>query len=689
MPSGRRVVARIANIGLVVFGLALLVVLGTGGTRLDLRFVSIGLRSVAPPLTFFCIFAALRLLAGTRASGLEARCVTILARQGLPPRDAPATFGSSSRAGALLGMGLGLVAAVADLVRFVLAVPHPGPSGPQYLALGLVVLLVGPLIGTIAGSIVGLAVAAAGAAGGQRLGRYEAGRWTTAGLFAILPAVVWFAPSLGPAERTPSVFLGVAAAALAAVAVAALGVPAAVLRARRGRWGLAVVGAAFFAIALCAVALVAIGPAGLYGPAGDASSPNVLIVSISGLRADHAGAYAGDPRLTPALDGVGARGIVFEHAVSPSAALPAAAASILTGLYPASHGLRQEGDTLDGGAEGLPSLLGAHGYRTAAFVSSAALTGRATGFADLFERYDDPTSVREWMLRTSLGALAARFRPAGGPADRAAEQTVDAFREWLSGLPRGPWMAWIQLSDLLTPAPVAAVPGSLLSIDERLPGLDRPLPRLPSWAPQEWAPRPLRDWLAGYQGRVARVDEQISAVRRIVAARGEVERTMIHVVAEHAAPAGENGIWFDADTSLAGASLSVPWVVEFGSNLRVGSRIGGPCSLVDVTPTVLGLIGMPGSRHVEGEDLSRYLLPVGIAARDPHSGPVFAESLAGGEHAVRLGTWLLVRNAAGEERLYRVEDGLELEVPTPRGSDARQKQQLSDMLSRRLAQEGH
>ena len=73
--SGRPILARVANGGLVLFGLAIVIILGTGGTRIRLGGASLDMNHLANPLQGFALAAALRLLAASRRSGLEARVV--------------------------------------------------------------------------------------------------------------------------------------------------------------------------------------------------------------------------------------------------------------------------------------------------------------------------------------------------------------------------------------------------------------------------------------------------------------------------------------------------------------------------------------------------------------------------------------------------------------------------------------
>ncbi|UCF69429.1 MAG: sulfatase-like hydrolase/transferase [Acidobacteriota bacterium] len=706
--SHRRLVASVANFGLLVFGLALLMVLGTGGTRLHLLGVEIGLRHVSNPLQGFAFFAALRLLAASRRSGLEARVVKLFARLGLPPRDAPATRGSAVQAGAGIGAGFGIVIAIADLTRLFLTAGHPGLDYRDALAALFVSLVSGGLAGAAIGALAGWASLEIGRRVQPRPGRYQAGRWCLALLAVLAPLVLRLAPAADAATRQPSVLLSVTSALLGAGVIVALVIPAAVLRARRGKWGLAVIGGGVLAVSLGLAVIAALGaPRGVRART-EITHPNILVITVSGLRIDALGMYRDSTTLAPAIQTLGFGGCYFLEATTPSGEVPAAAASLLSGLYPATHGLREGGDAWRWPPEGLPEILASHGYHTAGFVSWDELNGRQSGLAELFAHYRDLTSVRDRLsqLVTARGWVTVF----GGrkSLQRPPDSVVADVRAWLDALPQGPWFAWVELAGPARARPVVSAhepwptdTGDATPGDEpalwwealgAAPDADAPLPQPPAWADADRRQRSFADWLGGYEAAVRAADRATAELVELLQIRGERHRTLVVVTAEQATSLGEDGHWFEAGTGVGAGFTHVPWLIN-GPAVPANGIIPGPCSLVDVAPTLLGLVGLGGTRRWEGEDLSRYVVTGAGALRDPRSGPVFIESLPDARHAgrrihaVRLGPWKLVRYPGGGERLYFVEGPLEGEVEVRGGRVSRQHQSLSDILANRLAEQ--
>jgi arylsulfatase A-like enzyme len=450
-------------------------------------------------------------------------------------------------------------------------------------------------------------------------------------------------------------------------------------------------GGALLALLLGLGAIAVLGVPTPQAVATPSSYPNVLVVTVAGLRTDVVGAYGGGS-LTPNLDATAKRGGLFVSALAPSDALAPSAVSILSGLYPERHGLRAGERTLEPGVVALPTLLSSYGYRTAAFVSAPALSGRGAELAALFDDYEDATTTADRFRDLAL-VRALRLAPPGDSGGvLSAEEVARSFRSYMTAHSGGPWFAWVQLSDAWRPKPIS--PAQEVGREPLLAALlagDGPLPLAPSWAARENRRRPRSDWLRGYVDGVRRADAALGRMVSLLNVLGQRSRTLVVVTAEMALPMGEGGAWFEPRGRLSERVLHVPWILEGRvQGVEPGVVVPGPTSLVDVYPTILGLIGVRAGEAVQGEDLSRYLGEVGIASRSTQSGPVFSESTrpeGGRTRAVRLGPWKLVLDESGHERLMLVEGSMEGEIREPRAGQARIRDRLSDILTSQIARE--
>lgn len=115
--------------------------------------------------------------------------------------------------------------------------------------------------------------------------------------------------------------------------------------------------------------------------------PNVILISLDTLRADHLGAYGYDRRTSPFLDGFAAEATVFRNAISPASWTLPAHASMLLGHYPHAHGMNSPQSRIDAGATTLAEVLRDGGYATAGFFS-VDLLGSRHGFDQGFQTYE-------------------------------------------------------------------------------------------------------------------------------------------------------------------------------------------------------------------------------------------------------------------------------------------------------------
>jgi arylsulfatase A-like enzyme/tetratricopeptide (TPR) repeat protein len=345
----------------------------------------------------------------------------------------------------------------------------------------------------------------------------------------------------------------------------------------------------------------------------EAPAPGLVLVTIDTCRADRIGCYGARAPRTPAIDGLAERGVLFVDASAPAPLTLPSHCSILTGLYPDRHGVRDNGaDALPEEATTLAELLRAEGFRTAAFVSAFPLE-EGFGANQGFDEFDDSLTA------SSLGGNA----PAREDAEiaerlfyeeRLAGEVVDAAIPWLREARSGssPWFLWVHFFD---PHAVYRPPAHLAS---------------------QYGP-------TSYEGEIAYVDEELA---RLVA---EVDRdaTTIVVTADHGESLGEHsenthGLF------VYQSSLRVPWVIA-GPGVPGGVRVEEPVSLVQVTPTILDLLGVDLPAGLDGASARALWESGGPDEREAATAPVHAECLLPRLHydwaalrSVRRDRWKLV-----------------------------------------------
>jgi len=303
-------------------------------------------------------------------------------------------------------------------------------------------------------------------------------------------------------------------------------------------------------------------------PGGDARSLNLLVVSIDTMRADRLGSYGYRGARTPYLDALAARGLRFSQASTVMPLTLPAHASLLTGTFPAFHGVRDNGGFYLAQEQAtLAESLAGYGYRTGAFVGSFVLDSR-WGIDQGFETYFDDFDLSG----PATAALDEIQRP--------GEEVVGRAIEWLGRDDSRPFFAWVHLYDPHTPY---AAPAPFQS-------------QIP----------PTMD--SAYDAEIAYTDHQVGRLIEHLAAAGESNRTVIVVVGDH----GESLGGHQEETHgffLYDATLQIPLIIA-GPGVPVRT-VDDQVRIVDVMPTVLELLGRSVPPAVQGVSL----MPAAAGAR--------------------------------------------------------------------------
>ncbi len=185
--------------------------------------------------------------------------------------------------------------------------------------------------------------------------------------------------------------------------------------------------------AVCLPSALALAAALLAGCTPASSVDRIVLVTIDTLRADHVGSYGGKWVPTPTLDALAERGVRFENAISPAPLTLPSHASLMTGLDPHRHGVRNNSTfQLAGDFPTLAERLRDRGFATAAFIGAVVLD-RQYGLARGFDHYDDRMAPRR---------AAGEF----GFSERTADRVVDSAIAWLETAPDR-FFLWLHLYD--------------------------------------------------------------------------------------------------------------------------------------------------------------------------------------------------------------------------------------------------
>jgi len=291
--------------------------------------------------------------------------------------------------------------------------------------------------------------------------------------------------------------------------------------------------------------------------------PHILLVTLDTTRADRLGCYGYTAGQTPVLDALAAAGVLCERATTVAPLTLPAHTSMFTGLYPVESGVRTNGrGRLDDTIPTLAEVLKQQGYDTAAFVASFVLD-RKFGLDRGFRTYDDEFADDE----------------PGGEAlhrQRRGELVVDAALEWLQAKRAKPFFCWVHLYDPHAP---------YLSHAESLGS--------------KYAHSP-------YDGEIAYVDVQVGRLVDFLKSRGLESDTLVVVVGDHGEGL-EQHVEKQHGMTLYHEVLHVPLIFRHVGRLSAKQRVAEDVSLVDLSPTILDLLGLEDRRMITGKSVKRLL----------------------------------------------------------------------------------
>ncbi len=292
-------------------------------------------------------------------------------------------------------------------------------------------------------------------------------------------------------------------------------------------------------------------------------SPDIFLITIDTLRADHVHCYGYEKIQTPALDELAANGARFSQAFTPSPITNTSHATILTGLLPSSHGVTDFGVPLSPSLPTWAELLKQRGYHTSAFIGAVILDSKslAPGLDRGFDFYDNFPEHAQSKSRWER-------------VERRGMNVIGRAEKWLAAHPAGPHFVWIHLYD----------------------------PHDPYEPPPPYS-EIYKDRL--YDGEIAYADSVLASFLAYLKRQGQYQNAIVIVVGDHGEGLGDHG----EETHgifLYDSTTHVPLIMKLPRNRDSGRMIDAQVRTTDILPTVTDLLGIPPPARLDGESLMPY-----------------------------------------------------------------------------------
>jgi arylsulfatase A-like enzyme len=365
-------------------------------------------------------------------------------------------------------------------------------------------------------------------------------------------------------------------------------------------------------------------------PLPPADSPNVLLIVMDTVRADHMSLYGYHRATTPKLQQLAQRGIRFDQVRATAPWTLPSHVSMFTGRWPRELGVEWM-TPLRGKFPMLAEYLGSHGYATAGFAANTLFCSYDTGIDRGFAHYEDYELGPRAAIRTAL-VVDVAFKEAFIPAltfgrsydaglfrpvkdvllewilarDRISARAINLkFVNWLARRrePGRPFFAFLNYFDAHAPYIPPTIAGHRFGL--RPQTLDD-AKVLDSWIDLNKLALPVYSQMLArdaYDNCLAYLDDQLGELFEELQRRGELDRTLVIVTSDHGEGLGEHDL-FDHGESLYRTEIDVPLVIVSPARDRSQGVVKETVSLRNLPATIVDLVGLAANSPFPGPSLA-------------------------------------------------------------------------------------
>jgi len=393
--------------------------------------------------------------------------------------------------------------------------------------------------------------------------------------------------------------------------------------------------------------------------------PDIFIILIDTLRADHLGCYGHRGGHSPNLDTIATEGVSFERAISQAPWTQPAIASLFSSHYPSVHKVINYGQACDSVLRGAPKVvvfndsfvtlaevLRQAGYQTAAFVSNPFVL-HEFGFAQGFEHFDASFAANSTPGSVVNDAALAWLR------QRKPDRPSFCFLHYMDV--HGPYEARPEFLDPLLDE-VEAMPDKRKLSHEEIKKLTYlfALPNTFTDIDRHNRLNTYREyWVARYNACIREVDNYIKSLRVQLEQMGLWDDAYVIVTADHGEALLEHGNW-EHGFSVHHPEVNVPLFLRWPGVLSAGKRIRGTVQLIDLMPTLIDQLKLPKAKGLQGRSLMKEITGRQNLVEETAA---FAEGVKSGpeQNAIYLGSWkmMVIPSKRLRELYFLVDDPLE------------------------------
>ncbi len=402
--------------------------------------------------------------------------------------------------------------------------------------------------------------------------------------------------------------------------------------------------------------------------AGGENKPNIILIVLDTVRADHLSVYGYDRPTTPVLERMASEGVLFENAFATGPWTIPSHASFFTGLYPGVHRCTHERLWLDRDHLTLAEQLRDRGYVTLGY-SNNPLVGRLSKLDAGFDRF-----VEGWELKPSIFVAAGLlywFFPEVFPADAGAATTWRRVDPWLHDLSGSGSPFFIFINYMEAHHPYTRHPEAMVFFSSEKRAYER-LRRIKidfhAWSVGRGRINAQKSATIKtlYDGEIHYLDSQVGKILDTLEETGLDRNTAVIVMSDHGELFGAHGVW-GHDRTLYHPLIHVPLIVRFPGTLPKGKRVQEPMSLITLPQIVLalqegkgmnGLMSAATPENLSSQGLmAEVMRPIRFMAivKDRFPGHD-VDKMDRRQKALIRYPWKLVWDSKGEDMLYNIKE---------------------------------
>ncbi|MBN2055770.1 sulfatase-like hydrolase/transferase [bacterium] len=392
-------------------------------------------------------------------------------------------------------------------------------------------------------------------------------------------------------------------------------------------------------------------------------SYNVLLITLDTLRADYLGGYGRAGAGTPVIDQLSREGVTCTQAITSSPLTTPSHSTMMTGLHPREHRVIRNGMHLPREVITLAELLSTGGYHTCAISNISAGDPAGNGLSQGFETYLETIRLHETVgISVETGntqATGIEPTPTHVAASASkmsyyilgAEQISQRGIGWLEEHQHAPFFMWLHYFEPHQPYAPSQRYFDMFAREIN--------PRRRFYLTEDFlrihAEKILLDRLEVeyvkrlYAGEVAYTDYAVGLVLETLRRLGLMKNTLVVVTADHGEVMYEKDHYFGHAGVVHEGVLQVPLLLRLPGVLPEGVLVSRQVRLLDLTPTVLDILGYQAPQRMRGES-RRDILTGGVPPRGEEDDvPVFTDT---GEEliSIRLNGWKAVADQRGKIR---------------------------------------